>query len=245
MIVHEQILWVVIGVFYLLQQVKFFQRNEAYVFVSRAGNAAAAIPAFPFETIKGVLYLVNPFVPHRVLFRCHWGMTDAPSSASSFSGSSSVAVRRAWLRMRRTSRNLGRFRVVAVLGWVLFFIICPVLTWQIGLERTLWLAIPAWILLYGTVVYLLLTHTFEGNRSVWLLLFECLVCPAYIAALPRLLEGKVIGAADLARLVKRYGTDAEWQRLKRVLEKRIETEVFNNPSRMHQLEAYRAEILQD
>jgi hypothetical protein len=196
MIVHEQMLWVVIGIFYLLQHFKFLRRDEAFLHVSMKGNAVASIPVFPFETIRGVLYIVNPFVPGRVLFRCHWGMTDAGDH---------FAIRRAWLRTRRTSRNLVSIRVVATLAWVLFFIICPTLTWLMGLERTLWVAIPLWISLYGAVVYLLLTHTFEPGRNVWLLLFECLVCPAYIAALPRMLEGALMGSVELARVVKRYG----------------------------------------
>jgi len=70
-----------------------------------------------------------------------------------------------------------------------------------------------------------------------------LVCPAYIAALPRMLQGTLTGPAELARLVKRYGTDAEWQRLKLILERRIEGEVLNDPSLESQLDAYRTEVL--
>ena len=206
----------------------------------------ASIPAIPFETIKGVLYFVNPFFPHRVLFRCRWGMADAHTHSASRPTShatSNSAIRHAWLQMCRTNKNLKAIRVVAVLAWVLFFVTCPVLTWQVGLERALWVAIPAWIFLYGAVVYLLLTHKFDDNRNVWLLLFECLVCPAYIAALPRMLQGTLTGPAELARLVKRYGTDGEWQRLKSILERRIESEVFNDLSLQPQLDAYRAEVL--
>ena len=250
MIVHEQILWSVIGIFYLLQHFKFLKRNEAYLYVSAKGSAMASIPALPFETIKGVLYIVNPFVPYRVLFRCHWGMADAHSHSASHATSrttshatSNSAIRHAWLQVCRTNQNLKDIRVVAVLAWVLFFVACPVLTWQVGLEKALWVAIPAWIFLYGAVAFLLLTHKFDDNRNVWLLLFECLVCPAYIAALPRMLQGTLTGPAELARLVKRYGTDAEWQRLKLILERRIEGEVLNDPSLESQLDAYRTEVL--
>src|SRR5262245_27519051 len=108
MIVHEQMLWVVIGIFYLLQHFKLLKRNEACLHVSAKGSVFASIPALPFETIKGVLYIINPLVPHRVLFRCDWGMSDAASRS---------AVRRAWVRMRRTSKGLIHIRVVAVLGF--------------------------------------------------------------------------------------------------------------------------------
>src|SRR5262245_10818192 len=136
MIVHEQALWVVIGIFYLLQHVKFLKRNEACIFVSVGGSAVAVIPALPFETVKGVLYFIHPLAPHRALFRCHWGNVDPASDR---------VVRRAWVEIGRTNRSLLRLRIVAVMSWALFFLICPVLTWQMGLATTLLLAIPIWI----------------------------------------------------------------------------------------------------
>jgi hypothetical protein len=148
MIVHEQIFWIAIWIFYLLLHIRFIRRNEGFIFVSLKGRPVASLVASPFDTIRGVLCLFNPLAPYRAMFRCSWGSAD---------NSLHSEVRRSWAKICRINRELYGLRIVAGASWIVFFVAGPLMTWQLGLGRTLVLLAPAWASLLVGACYLLLT----------------------------------------------------------------------------------------
>jgi hypothetical protein len=234
MIMHDQIFWVVVGIFYLLPHIKFIERTEGFIFVSLKGRSGATLVSSPFETIRGVFCLINPLAPYRAVFRCKWGILDH---------SRNNEVRRSWASICRINKELHGLRIVAAASWIVLFVAGPAMTWQIGLGQTLVLLAPIWVGLYLLASYLLLTAKLgRGKGNVCLLLFECLLCPGYLPALPKILTSKLAVSADMSRIVKRYGEFNTWLDLKAMLERRIEIEIYDDPSREEELMQYRAAI---
>jgi hypothetical protein len=236
MIIHEQVFWIVAWAFYFFPHIKFIERSEGFVFVSLKGRSAATFVSNPFETIRGVLCLINPLVPYRAVFRCRWGVVDASPHDD---------VRRSWAHIRKINKQLHGVRILAAMGWLVLFVAGPTLTWQIGLGQTLLLLAPVWLSLYAGVAYILLTADFHRSKmSVSLILFECLVCPGYLPALPKILTSDIPLSVDMTLIVRRYGEPNAWAKLKAALEKRIDAELYYDPSLETQLSRYRAEIMQ-
>lgn len=236
MVVHEQFFWMVVWIFYLLPHIKFVGRSEGFVFVSLKGRPIATLVSNPFETIRGVLCLINPFVPYRAVFRCRWGVADGFKNAD---------VRRSWVHICKINRALRSLRILAAAGWIVLFVAGPALTWQFGLGQAIILLAPVWLAVYIGVTYLLVATDLECSRkSVPLLLFECLVCPGYLPALPKILTADVSLSVDMSRIIRRYAEPDTWTRLQTLLEKRIDAELYYDPSLEKQLSRYRAEIMQ-
>ena len=234
MIINEQLFWIVAWIFYFFPHIKFIGRNEGFVFVSLEGRSAATLVSNPFETVRGVLCLINPLVPYRAVFRCQWGTCGTSRNSD---------VRRNWFHIRKINKELFRLRILAVVGWIVLFVAGPALTWQIGLGQTMIFLAPIWISIYVGAAYLLLMADLgHGKKS--LILFECLVCPGYLPALPKILTADVPVTVDMSWIVRRYGKPNEWVKLRAILEKRIDNEIYYDPSLGKQLNHYRTEIMQ-
>lgn len=236
MIVNEQVFWLVVGLFYLSKQVRFLDRLEACAFVNLTGRLKVALP-HPFETVLGVLAILNPCVPFRVTVRGWWGMLPLNPSWD---------LERDWSMLVDLTRKLTGIRIIATLAWLVLFVLGPVLTSQYGLGRTLLAIAPLWVVIYGTLVHqvafgALASVGAEPNRA--LMLFECLVCPGYVPALPAILTHHVRLSVDIGQLAKRYQGPADWARLQALIERRIADAVDEDPGRDAEMDRYRVLVL--
>lgn len=238
MIVHEQAFWLVIGLFYLSRQFRFLPCDGACVFITLTGRLNVMLPAQPFETTLGLLTILNPLAPSRVVVSGRWGKSslDAPAD-----------LERDWSSLAGLTRTLAGARVIAAVAFVVLFVLGPALTWLYGLGRALLLVAPVWICIYGAVLYLLLFGTLSAlgiKVNTGMLLFECLVCPGYVPALPAMLARNARMLVDVCWFARRYQRPADWARLAGIISRRIAHDIDDDPARAAALERYRSLLLQ-
>ena len=175
----EQTIWIVAAALYVLDVLRAIAPDQILLEERPGLRLRAVLARRPFEWGRRHLYLVGVLAPHRgVLLASQWGAASKPAAE----------LEAQWRVLDQVRSAMRPFRVLAVVMFALLFVAGPIATQSIGAASSiLWLAAPA----YGLgLVSALLIALRKGRLALspaqaGALALECLLCPPYVANLPK------------------------------------------------------------
>lgn len=181
-LLNEQLLWLVILGFYLLDNIK---QLSGFHMVLREGwdlKWRADLPSPTFTLVHRHVHLINPLVPYALAIRLTW-FTEAPNDPSK--------IRRADRFLRVMRRKVVGLRCLSAMSFIAFFMVGPILTYMRGLTFALQQVAPTYLAILGGVAIILVS-----DRKFWRLTMgqivglavECAVCPGYLINITRKLS---------------------------------------------------------
>jgi hypothetical protein len=187
----EQTIWIVAAALYVLDVLRAIAPDQILLEERPGLRLRAVLARRPFEWGRRHLYLVGVLAPHRgVLLASQWGAASAtaPSSAKATEGKPAAELEAQWRALDQVRSAMRPFRVLAVAMFALLFVAGPIATQSIGAASSiLWLAAPAYGL--GLVSALLIAlrkrRLALSPAQAGALALECLLCPPYVANLPK------------------------------------------------------------
>jgi hypothetical protein len=169
----EQTIWIVAAALYVLDVVRAIAPDQILLEERPGLKLRAVLARRPFEWGRRHLYLVGILAPHRgVLLASQWG-TEVEAELQA---------------LDQVRSSMGPFRAMAVAMFVLLFVAGPIATQNIGAAASiLWIAVPAYGL--GAASALLIglrrRRLALSPAQAGTLALECLLCPPYVANLPK------------------------------------------------------------
>jgi hypothetical protein len=239
--VSEQSIWLVIALFYVLDNVKQLPGNQLIFHETWKLNWRAAVPSDTLVFLNKQIFLLNILLPHTLTIPLEW-LTAEPYNAS--------RIRRADRLLRVARRKIFSFRCISVISFFAFFVEGPILTHWRGLTFALLHIAPIYA---GALIMLL--FSFLSDRRFWQLsatqaiaaTAEAAICPAYLVNITHRVSWKYIrvnadgGAYSLLRCRSSSIEDLK-SALSFALEE-IEQKVAYDPRERDRLIAYRESIL--
>jgi hypothetical protein len=178
-LLDEQLLWLVILGFYLLDNVKHLSGFQIVLREQWNLRWRAELPSPSLAFAHRQLHLLNPLLPYGLAIRLPW-LTDNPNDPAK--------IRRADRLLRLVKRRLSAYRCLSAAGFVAFFILGPSLTYLRGLGFALWHVAPVYLLiLAGTILLMIADRKFwrlSGAKILGLSL-EYALCPGYLVNITR------------------------------------------------------------
>jgi hypothetical protein len=173
----EQTIWIVAAALYLFDVVRAIGPDQILLEERPGLKLRAVLARRPFEWGRRHLYLVGVFAPHRgVLLASQSGATAPAEVEAQLSA------------LDQVRSHLAPFRTMAVAMFALLFAAGPIATQSIGAASSiLWLAAPAYgLALAGALRIGLRRRRLALSASqAGVLGLECLLCPPYVANLPK------------------------------------------------------------
>jgi hypothetical protein len=196
---------------YLYDSTLLLRRDEGVLMPARRGRWSVGLGSHSYQLLGKYVFIPNPFLPHRPLFRASWR----------FEGDVS-AVQENW----EARRNALRPVAPTVGGMaVAFFVLLP-----LGFFTRLgdWALLAAIALLYLSIVAALAwtwknRSTFElSGKQFAALAFESVVCSPFALNLIRSLSAHMPVREDLVSASRRLQTTDDWQATRRRLVARLD-----------------------
>jgi len=170
-IVRDQVLWLVCGVFYFIDN---FRHSEARKFIMAEGLNGQWAPIFPmygYRFGRRPVVILNLFLPWLAAIPMHWLTPSAFEPRH---------LRCSHRLLRVYQRRIGALRILSTFLFVLLFVIGPSVTYKFGLTFGILVVLPshvaAMLLLIGLLIW---DRRFWGMSwmKITALAFECAVCP--------------------------------------------------------------------
>jgi hypothetical protein len=174
----DYVIWGVAALLYVWDSAKLLPTRQLLLIEARGRRFSVAFSESPFTIGARVLAFSPLLLPHRGVFVAPWGQPWVAQAGLS------ITLR----TLARLSEALLVVRVLATWGFVLLFIVGPVLTLMAGPNAAVvYTAIGTyWTVLMALLVVWWQRSTFGLTRAqtVWLCL-DLLICPAFLPNLVR------------------------------------------------------------
>lgn len=182
----EQGIWIVIALFYVLDNVKQFQGNKLVFRETWRFGWKADLPSQALVLLNWHFVFLPVLLPFVMTMEMRW-LTDNPRDQSQ--------MRRADRLLRLARRRALSLRCISTIGFLTFFVAGPVLTYWRGLVFALLEIAPVYVCLL-----LMFLFSAVSDRRFWRLrlteviyaVVEAAICPAYLANVTHRLSWKCI-----------------------------------------------------
>ncbi len=172
MILPEQIIWVIPGLFYLLDNFVTLQTSQFLFFQDSTYRWRSKLDVFPFTWKSKSLYWLNPLTPYTCAFKLNWSYTDA--QAFQKVGESRILL---WTHSAKCLTLTG------TLSFILLFLVGPLITHFDSLTDAILIITPIHILLVFCTGAILAKK--KDQAYVWKVIFELILCPGYLPNISR------------------------------------------------------------
>lgn len=172
MILPDQIVWIVPGLFYLLDNFVTLQTNQFLFLQDSTCRWRSKLDVFPFSWKSKSLYWLNPLTPYTCAFKLTWAYTNAIPFQKT--GENRILL---WTYSTKCLKLTG------TLSFILLFLVGPLITHFDSLTDAILVVALAHILLVFCTGMILARK--KGQAYVWKVIIELVLCPGYLPNISR------------------------------------------------------------